>query len=149
MPLSLIGAICHRPTGTGPVPSGYVRGYTVKRLISISIATLLTATACGAPERIETSCPRADDPAQLLKSANFSLSSTEGGDTGIFFLDVAPDSFWACAGIGANALLTEVNSRPVQNGPELLEVLELITQDAPLALEVLDAAGNRRTILVH
>lgn len=129
--------------------SGYVRGHTVKRFISISIATLLTATACGAPERIETSCPRADDPAQLLKSANLSFPSTEEGDTGIFFFDVAPDSFWACAGIGANALITEVNSRPVPKGPELLEVLELITQDAPLELEILDAAGNRRSVVVH
>jgi S1-C subfamily serine protease len=121
----------------------------VKRFISISIATLLTATACGAPERIETSCPRAEDPAQLLKSANLSVPSAEGSDTGIFFFDVAPDSFWACAGIGANALITEVNSRPVPNGPEFLDVLELITQDAPLEFNVLDASGNRRTIVVR
>ena len=121
----------------------------MRRLIPIiAIAILLAATSC-APEKSEVSCPRPENVEQLLKGADLILSHPREDNRGIFFLDVAPDSFWACAGIQANDLITDVNSRIVEEGPELLELLELITQGHPLEFSVRDVSGDRRIIAIR
>ena len=121
----------------------------MKQLIPIiAIATLLTAMAC-APEMTEVNCPRPGNPEQLLTSAQLSFLPTDAGGTGIFFFKVPPDSFWACAGIQKGDLITEFNSRPMPEGPELLELLERINQDAPLELSVQDSSGEYRSIVVR
>lgn len=122
----------------------------MRQFISIiTIAILLTATACAPEEKIEVSCPRPDDSSDILKNTQIISSSANRSDTGIYLITVAPDSFWACAGIQENSLITEFNSRPVSEGPELVEFLELITQDLPLEFRVLDPSGDRRSIVVR
>jgi S1-C subfamily serine protease len=114
----------------------------------IAIAILLTATVC-APEKTEVSCSRPDGPEQLLNSARISFLPTDEGGTGIFFFNVPPDSFWACAGIEEGDLITEFNSRPVPKGPELLEMLELITRGDPFELSVQATSRDRRSIVIR
>lgn len=121
----------------------------MRQLISIiAIAILLTATSC-APEKTEVSCPRPDAPEQLLTSAEVSFPRTHAGERVFHFSTVSPDSFWACAGIQEGDLITGVNSRPVPEGSELLELLKLITQDDPLEFSVRDMSGDRRIIAIR
>jgi len=122
----------------------------VRQFISIiTIAILLTATDCAPEEKTEVSCPRPGGWEQLLNSAQVSFLPTDGGDTGIFFFKIPPDSFWACVGIQEGDLITEFNSRPLPEGPEFLEPLERITQGAPVELSVQATSGDRRTIMIR
>ena len=121
----------------------------MKQFISIiTIALLFTATAC-APEKTEVSCPRPDDAGQILKGAMVFSPPGGKGDSGIYLIKVAPDSFWACAGIQEGSLITEFNSRPVWEDAEMREFLELITQDLPLELSVQDPSGDLRFVVVR
>jgi type II secretory pathway component PulC len=123
----------------------------VRQFISIiTIAILLTATACAPKEeKTEVSCPRPDDSAQILKNAQMFSPSADRGDIGIYLSTVAPDSFWACAGIQEGSYIIEFNSRPISEGPVMLELLELVTQDLPLEFTVLNPSGDRRSIVIH
>jgi hypothetical protein len=121
----------------------------VRQFISITtIAILLTATAC-APETIEVSCPRLDPSEPPPERAQYSFLPTDKGGTGIFFFKVPTDSFWACAGIEEHDMITEFNSLPLPKFPRQSEPLNLISQDDPLELSVLDSSGDRRIIVVR
>jgi S1-C subfamily serine protease len=129
--------------------NGHPRGYTVRQFIPITtIAILFTATAC-APERIEVSCPRPDEIGQIATGVRFYSHRTQGGDSGIYFVKVPPDSFWACAGIEEGDSITEFNSLPLLKQHEFFEMLALIMQDDLLEFSVLDPSGDRRLIVVR
>jgi S1-C subfamily serine protease len=122
----------------------------MRHIISIiAIACLLTAAACAPEEMTEVSCPRPANAEQVLKSAQLFLSSADADPTGVYLINITPDSFWACAGFQEGDLLTQFNSRPVSEGPDILELVELITQDPPLELSVQDPSENRRHIAVR
>jgi hypothetical protein len=138
------------PSRAGPALIGRARGHTVRRIISIiAIAPLLTATACAPEEKTEVSCPRPENSEQILRSAQILLSGADKNRRGIYLIKIAPDSFWACAGIQEGDMITQFNSRPVSEAPEILELVELITQGSLLEFKVLDPSEDRRHIVVR
>jgi S1-C subfamily serine protease len=122
----------------------------VRQLISITtIATLLAATAC-APERTEVSCPWPDTPEQPWERSQSHFVPTAEGGAGIYFSKIAPDSFWACAGVEEGDTITEINSLPLPKFPKHIEALKRIDpHERPLEFSVLDPSGDLRTIVVR
>ena len=101
---------------------GVQRGSSVRGIVAtVAAATSLALMAC-APQEVQVNCPRPESVEQVLKSATVLAAFKDKRGPGFYLVNISPDSFWACAGIGEGDLITAFDSQTVSEGPAILEL---------------------------